>query len=227
MQMQEHDLVRMNAALRHRLRNFASGIKSAATVLSKELEDKASPDILEYFPLIIRECDRIGEVTNRMSLLFDSLPDEPAEPLEAWLRRVQQHIRAAFPTAPLAVEAPAAAMECSIPRSSLTAAAAAEIVHNAIEASPQAGATLSVRRNRDTIVIRIEDHGPGVAADMRPNLFQPFTTTRSQHLGIGLALARRIARHAGGDVQATHTPGAGLAVEMTLPDGTMPKERTP
>ncbi len=69
--------------------------------------------------------------------------------------------------------------------------------------------------------IRVRDTGPGIAEDLRAELFQPFhrlpNTTTVDGLGIGLALSRRIARMMKGDVNFQSTPGQGSVFWLELP----------
>jgi signal transduction histidine kinase len=67
-----------------------------------------------------------------------------------------------------------------------------------------------------TCVVRVIDNGPGVAPNVRRRLFEPFVTGRSNGVGIGLALARRIARAHGGELREVTRPG-GTCFELTLP----------
>ncbi|HTM29914.1 MAG TPA: ATP-binding protein, partial [Vicinamibacterales bacterium] len=67
-----------------------------------------------------------------------------------------------------------------------------------------------------TCVVRVIDNGPGVAPSVRRRLFEPFVTGRSNGVGIGLALARRIARAHGGELREVTRPG-GTCFELTLP----------
>ena len=54
--------------------------------------------------------------------------------------------------------------------------------------------------------ISIEDNGCGIPAEIMPNLFQPFFSTKPDGSGIGLCLSRQIARLHGGDFTITSTP---------------------
>lgn len=65
------------------------------------------------------------------------------------------------------------------------------------------------------LVIRICDSGPGVAPADRARCFRPFFTTKPQGSGIGLSLARRIARAHGGDLRLLAT--AATTFELQLP----------
>ena len=64
--------------------------------------------------------------------------------------------------------------------------------------------------------ISIEDNGCGIPAEMMPNLFQPFFTTKPDGSGIGLCLSRQIARLHGGDFTISSTPGHGTKALITL-----------
>lgn len=64
--------------------------------------------------------------------------------------------------------------------------------------------------------ISIEDNGCGIPAEIMPNLFQPFFTTKPGGSGIGLCLSRQIARLHGGDFTISSTPGHGTKAIITL-----------
>jgi C4-dicarboxylate-specific signal transduction histidine kinase len=66
------------------------------------------------------------------------------------------------------------------------------------------------------VEISVEDQGPGIAADVLPRLFEPFFTTRSAGLGMGLAICRRIVDAQGGRIWAENTH-RGARFSFTLP----------
>jgi signal transduction histidine kinase len=80
---------------------------------------------------------------------------------------------------------------------------------------------LAARRGEDCVEITVADDGPGVAAGVREALFEPGRTTSGanghQGAGLGLALARRLARAAGGDVVLADSPAAGARFCVRLP----------
>ena len=65
----------------------------------------------------------------------------------------------------------------------------------------------------------IGDNGPGIAENLREEVFKPFFTTKpAPHNGVGLYLAREIVRSFGGSIQlATPASGIGLETVVTLP----------
>ena len=75
--------------------------------------------------------------------------------------------------------------------------------------------TLTVSEGR--AVICIEDRGPGLSAEIRERLFQPFASGRADGVGLGLALAHRIARLHQGDLEVVDRSGGGVRATLTLP----------
>jgi signal transduction histidine kinase len=79
------------------------------------------------------------------------------------------------------------------------------------------------RRNRDTVVLEVEDRGPGVAARERAAIFRPFrrgrgADTTAGGVGLGLALAQRWARLLGGRLTLEAAPGgSGARFRLELP----------
>ena len=67
------------------------------------------------------------------------------------------------------------------------------------------------------ILLRVCDNGPGVAADLAPDLFQPFTTRRPGGTGLGLAIVRRLVEAHGGTVKLASRAGWNCCFELTLP----------
>jgi signal transduction histidine kinase len=75
----------------------------------------------------------------------------------------------------------------------------------------------AVRQADGMILLRVSDNGPGVAADLAPDLFQPFTTRRPGGTGLGLAIVRRLVEAHGGSVRLAARDGWNCCFELTLP----------
>ena len=84
--------------------------------------------------------------------------------------------------------------------------------------------------DRDSLVARVRDHGPGFPAEMRERIFDPFFTTKDHGLGIGLYLCHKIASLHRGRVEAVDPMGEGAEFAVFLPvepgeeDATWPPE---
>ena len=67
------------------------------------------------------------------------------------------------------------------------------------------------------IELSIRDNGPGLGADQRRNLFEPFYTTKTQGTGLGMAIARRIIEAHEGMITLGESAGSGAEIVITLP----------
>ncbi|MET0025413.1 MAG: ATP-binding protein [Sedimenticola sp.] len=95
------------------------------------------------------------------------------------------------------------------------------LVENAVRYGDEAHIT--VEESQEQVTVSIEDRGPGLDEKDLENLFKPFYRgegSRSRETGgsgLGLGIARNIARAHGGDVTLKHGTGGGLEVVVTLP----------
>lgn len=95
------------------------------------------------------------------------------------------------------------------------------LIRNAVEAMADSPVReLSVRTapapNR-MVRISIVDTGPGLAPEVAEKLFQPFVTTKSQGMGVGLSISRTIVEAHGGQIWAEPNPAGGTAFHLTVP----------
>jgi two-component system sensor histidine kinase KdpD len=102
--------------------------------------------------------------------------------------------------------------------------AVANLVENALRYSPSGDIVrIAASAHRDTIQIRVIDHGPGIPAADRAAVFAPFqrrddhTTADGQGVGLGLAIARGFVEAMHGTITLDDTPGGGLIAAIELP----------
>jgi signal transduction histidine kinase len=93
------------------------------------------------------------------------------------------------------------------------------LVGNSLEAMPQGGQVrISATFENGSALIQVEDTGPGIAPEIRANLFQPFVTAGKRNgLGLGLALTRQTVLEQGGDMWVESEPGRGARFFLRLP----------
>jgi C4-dicarboxylate-specific signal transduction histidine kinase len=76
---------------------------------------------------------------------------------------------------------------------------------------------ISTRMNDGYVLIQVEDSGPGVPVEMRERVFEPFFTTRSQGMGIGLGICNRIIADHKGDIYISTSSMGGAQFNILIP----------
>ncbi|APX65164.1 HAMP domain-containing sensor histidine kinase [Sphingomonas sp. gentR] len=122
-----------------------------------------------------------------------------------------------WPTARLTVDMPHP-LHAALDRDQLNQAIWA-LLQNGVEAAgPHGHLGLSLRVQDGAILIDVSDDGPGIAPEQAHAIFRPFATTKTAGSGIGLSLARQIARGHGGTLNlSTLSP---TSFRLRIPGGT-------
>jgi len=69
----------------------------------------------------------------------------------------------------------------------------------------------------DETIIEVHDTGVGIPAERIKGLFQPFNTTKSNGLGLGLVYCKKAVEAHGGRIEVESTPGVGSVFRVCLP----------
>lgn len=100
------------------------------------------------------------------------------------------------------------------------------IVHNGLESMLDGTGNPGILRistcrladNPGMLLVTIRDEGPGVSdADQLKKMFNPFYTTKTNGLGMGLTISRNLVEAYGGEIWAEKNAGSGISVNFTLP----------
>lgn len=211
-------LGKLLAGVAHEVRNPLAGIRSTAQLWQRGF----GPDE-ESVRDLVSEVDRLDAIVSRL-LEFSRAEARDRAPSD--LNAVVAD--AARLSKPLAGESAVQVsldLEPSLPEVSLAPRAVLQVLRNlttnAIQAMPNGGA-LHLATGWDPITrqarVRVEDNGPGLSAEARAHLFEPFHTTKPDGTGLGLAIAREIALGHGGDLEAGPANGhSGAVFTLTLP----------
>lgn len=112
------------------------------------------------------------------------------------------------------------------------AVALEQIIHNLVQNALQAmqgqaegGAALQLLIEPEApaaVRLRVQDNGPGLSDEALRRAFEPFFTTRSEGLGLGLSLCETLAAGLGGHLNAANRPEGGAEFSLSLPRATDP-----
>jgi signal transduction histidine kinase len=106
----------------------------------------------------------------------------------------------------------------------------ANLVDNAVKFTPAGGAVeLEAALEGPAVVVKVHDTGRGIAAEDLERIFDPFhrggVSAEVEGVGLGLPLARQIARAHGGDIALDSAPGHGSTFRVRLPAASAARER--
>ncbi|MEI8394018.1 MAG: ATP-binding protein [Rhodospirillaceae bacterium] len=209
----------MAAMLAHEVKNPLSGIRGAAQLL----EEGASADDRVLTRLICDEADRIVALVNRMEVFSDKRPFEPVPVnIHAVLERVRKLAQTGFARHLRFVERYDPSLPAVSGNHDQLVQVFLNLIKNAAEAAPeqsgeivlstayQQGARLALpgseHRVHLPLVISVQDNGSGIPEDLRPHLFDPFVTTKTNGTGLGLALVAKIIGEHGGVIEFESLP---------------------
>jgi signal transduction histidine kinase len=209
------DLTALSAEIAHELKNPLASIKGLATLLSKDLEGKCA----ERLGVLREEAARMQSVLE--TFLDVTRPAVPLVPVTIELDSICAEIAALHEGlahergVEILVTTERIVLECD-PRK--FKGILINLVQNAIDASSP-GARISVdagSADDDEVVVRIIDEGSGIDPSLG-DVFEPGVTSKPVGGGIGLTIARALARQHGGDVRLCAREPRGTVAEVWLP----------
>lgn len=219
----------ITAAIAHEVRQPLAAIAANAGAARRFLR-RPQPDYSEIeaaLARIVGESHRTSEVFDSIRALFRTTEDarSPVD-LNEVIHRVLQSLSEEARNRGITVRVSFAA---DAPLVSGHEGQLQEVLfnlaHNAIEA--MAGTTernriLQVRTavpSPHAIVVTVEDSGPGIDPKQLDSIFGAFFTTKTQGMGLGLAICRMIIEHHGGQLTASSDGKSGAVFQFTLPVG--------
>ncbi len=94
------------------------------------------------------------------------------------------------------------------------------LLKNAVQATTESSELelrVEVRGVGDQLLVHVTDNGPGIEAEVRERIFDPFFSTKEKGSGLGLSVSYAIAQAHSGDLRVESEPGAGTTFTLALP----------
>ncbi|MCB9597016.1 MAG: HAMP domain-containing histidine kinase [Sandaracinaceae bacterium] len=212
---QNRALSTLSAEIAHELKNPLASVKGLGSLVAKDLEGKPA----ERMGVLRREVDRMQTILEELLNFSRPLVPLAMEDVDGAALAddvVRMHEGSAVDRGVgLAVRAGSAHLTGD-PRK--IRQVLVNLVQNALHASSRGTeVVISIDAVGDSIVFHVDDRGPGIAEEVRDRLFEAGVTTKHQGSGIGLVVARALARQHGGDLVLGDREGGGCRATLTLP----------
>lgn len=207
--------------LAHEMKNPIGSLRGFAQLIGEKME-VGSPEA-EYANLMVTELDSITRRVNGLRHFARPTPAqlEAGHPTEI-IRRVAVLLGPDIAARKLDLDLdlpPSPGPEAHFDPDRLRDLIV-NLITNAVEASPEGGRIrikLSVEETTDTLRFEVADDGPGIAPEDREGVFRPFYSTKTDGLGLGLALAQRAVEDHRGRLEIDRAPSGGALVRAIWP----------
>ncbi len=207
----------------HEIKNPLFPIQTSIETLRK-VHRKQHPDFEEIFEesttVILEEVQRLKTIVTEFSQ-FARLPKPRLAPCD--LGEVLAAVCTLYAGERLAIEraVPAELPPVMGDKEQLTQIFV-NLIKNAEEAMRQTAApqlAICARVRERTLVVEVQDNGPGFSPELGASIFAPYVTTkeRSGGTGLGLSIVHRIVTDHGGSIEARAEPGQGALFIIELP----------
>ncbi len=210
------ELAQFSAGMAHQIKNPLAAMRGYTELLARTLQEPMQKSIAEK---LVAETGMLDRVV-RDFLAFSRGAHGSSErlTLESLIAPTVEAARAR------GGDAVSVSLSCDQPNAELEADANAvrqalvNVTVNAAEALSEKGGKVEVTAHTGAkqIVIEVKDDGPGMPADIRAKLFEPFTTGKADGTGLGLAISRRLLRDMGGDLVLIQTGPTGTIFRATF-----------
>ncbi|NOX80538.1 MAG: PAS domain S-box protein [Deltaproteobacteria bacterium] len=218
----------LSASIAHDFRNPLAAISGSAQILALDFADQAGDEARTQHRLtdiILRESDKMARAItdflhyarpDRLQYQWFNLRRLAEETVEGVIADGGRH-----PGCSISIEVPATLDVCA-DRQQIQIALA-HLLKNSCYASRDTTEPVIIsgreesREGRDGVELKVIDRGTGIAPEIRDRLFAPFTTTRADATGLGLAVVQQIVISHGGSIDVESREGRGCTVRIHLP----------
>jgi two-component system, NtrC family, sensor histidine kinase HydH len=224
-------LGQMSAGLAHEIRNPLGVIKGSAEMLVQKLKN-AQPLESELAGYIFSEVNRLNALVARfLDFARPSSLELRSLQIASVLDRALDSVQTQSPDATVRVERHyAAGLPNILVDEQLCGSVFVNLIHNAYQAMDAAPGDNHARERvlrlsiapetssgRTGVVVTVEDTGPGVPAELREQIFNPFYTSKKDGVGLGLAIVAKIVDTHRGWIKLDDNSPLGARFRVFLP----------
>jgi len=188
-----HLIGEMSAGIGHEIRNPMTTVRGFLQLLGgkeRYAQDK------EYMDLMIEELDRANAIiTEFLSLAKDKVVEKKSQSLNHWIRTIYPLLRAQAMKQGKGIEMELGELPHIIIDKNEIKQLLLNLVNNGLDAMPPGGLlTVKSYRDKDEVVLAVQDQGPGIPPEVLEKMGTPFYTTKDHGTGLGLAICYSIAQ---------------------------------
>ena len=221
---------RLASGVAHELNNPLDGVRRYVRLTQEGLEAEKT-DLNQYLERAMSGLSRMASIVRQLLTFSRNVVIE--NELENLRTMLEEVVRTLTPTgsAGPTVELVNPYVDIPVPRALFQVFV--NLIKNALDAVEPNGSRgwvrVRVEQDGDTIEIRVEDNGTGVAPDDLRRVFEPFFTTKEvgRGTGLGLPISARIVERCGGTIRIESEKGQGTTVSVSLPIPTGTTRATP
>jgi len=210
----------LSASLAHEIRNPLASLKGSMPILTEGIPSEDSRQ--EFVQIVEKEIQRLEGLTGQF--LNYAKPPSPAwaeDDLDAVVQGVVSLVEKQAQRHQVRIETRQAR---NLPLSRMDSSRMRQVVLNlalnAIEAMPKGGVlrfTTEHDPRAGTLVLVVEDTGPGIDARVRSHLFEPFVSTKEKGTGLGLAVVYQCVQLHQGAIEVGESKEGGARFTISLP----------
>jgi C4-dicarboxylate-specific signal transduction histidine kinase len=223
---------RLSAAMSHEINNPLTVVRASSGWVREHAEQAGDSTLLEAATDIELAAARIAQFSEqvcgfarRNQAQVQNAPVQPT--LEMAMRMVRPRASERKVDVKLVTQSAGDAPH-DAPR---LAQVLINLLANAIDAAAEGGRQVTVRAHQDAndVWVEIDDNGPGIAEEIRDQLFEPFSTTKpfGKGTGLGLALSRKIIEDHNGSIELTSLADGGTRAQIRVPRVSRDSKRPP
>lgn len=220
------DMGQVSASIAHELNQPLTAILNYANTGLDIANEKKDPELQSVFGKVAEQASRAGNIIRRLRAFVEKR--EPNRTVEDIVRIVDEAIRLGQLNSLERQIKLRVSVEHGVPAVLVDRVQIQQVLINlmknaveAMEASPKRNLTITIVRELPAMVrVSIADTGPGISDEMAAKLFQPFVTTKSKGMGMGLNICRGIIESHGGRLWLDANPSGGAVFHFNIPVAT-------